>query len=1249
MKKINFFILFSFMFIINSNFVHAGISPTSASNFKYSSGFTAGVYWRTQLAGSGNNYRYFLTQEGKNIFCMNGIPDYSSAVNYKYNGEIKGTDVACVINEAIKNGDFNLPNSEGTFYYLDFGGTFTTYGEGKNKYKFYEGGSAKNVINQNRNALSLSNKIQKNIWCVLGTKASDTPSSYCKGSELYGITLKSKCNLEEINGYLVTPFIKKYKSSSSRYPQPMGILGIEVKKAPTVVTPNNKFTLKKVDAETGNPIKAGFYLYVGKDCNGTPVQVLQTNISTGLRTIESKIYMEGHDYSLKEIFTADGYELDNSCINFKYTKDMELVVKNKKTTTVDKPKTCDSELDDIVSRYDSNSINKVQYKKELVELWKKYQNNNELLNFEYPLCESSSCGKSHDSGCLQGSYFGYADFSEDNWSCYEDIIESNGKTGFCNFKFNLYPSLSYKSQESRIRSGVHAGQLYFDVLDGELLNGNFIEDCFFVEDPGQLNTNLSISKYLNSVKLGDVSLLPSKDINKEMDFAKISSTPGAIEYKYENENLKYGYPAVYAEAITGALKNSAGKNYKLMGYGLQSKLNDDESKSVNFEIEYTVPENINGAGNAQKFGGVCEYKTHEKDEDLAVEFRTISKTNPFVNFNGNDRDTKTNWCFGTGYKKLGIDETAVTGDTDDTDDEADGINSNSIKRHDLAKWAIVAFNVDIDLNKKIDSYNVKFDDVDSKTLNWQYILTAANTQIGSGKNIIQGTGKCEDSTGNCYKPYDDTTLAEFVTVIRSMLDYVGADKEEACSNDVDMTGVPKAWYYDNIRWAQATCIYTPRSDVDSVIDPNRFVTESEGVAMLKKATEDCSSDNPVVKNDILGTNDSHNDKNETPMYVINLSQSDMIQIKKDMSDGIDIFGDKVYLKYDGSEALDCTKYQSCESEYLNILAERGVLDRNVVNIPNANTGNIENGFDDDEENTSGGTTPHQDIEETLTVFFEGNGTIKEESCISLNGSVCQVTAPTISIPNGKSFVGWSENQNSSSGIKPGEIINVSSTGMKYYAVFKDVTKYCSFDKKNYTLVQFDELCKKECPINGITYNPTDYSKSCTCTYTGSGESCIEKVSYVDACNKLKNGSINRQSMDTIINNLKQVETQAKNTEYYKNIIRLKSENKSLNDKLNEYQARVDELENIGMCLFSGIGAYKECYDKKLEIPKIKRKIKDNDEEISTNPKKLKGEVCKGILSWKKCDGYNLDQKLSSAFSSNGLTNRSNDFYSCLLN
>ena len=366
---------------------------------------------------------------------------------------------------------------------------------------------------------------------------------------------------------------------------------------------------------------ATFRLYEKGDCTGS---YKDAQTKSGVVTFDN--LNPNLKYSIKELKAPEGYEepSSNNCI-----KNITVVGGQTTLKTVYNEPTCATRLQNLGAK---------PTKAQLVDLWKGYKTKTNLLNFNNPSCTVATCTDG-SGGCLTGSYDD-ATFNENNWSCKTDLVDVNGKTGFCKTTFNLSKTIPDNL------SPVKSGQLYFNLDDfnlahGKIMQGSFAKQCYFLDNPGVNSFNSrKISDYLNDVQLGSIELSIKEDSDVTL------TTTNGTSYSY-SKDIEYTIPEVWVSNGSGKIcTDITHATCKSLGYGILSKLTQVGKEKFRFSLMF----------NSKRYMGLCQYEANPElvtgcpssdpscqSSKLNLEFRIIDVNNPFPGRKNATRRPGSNW------------------------------------------------------------------------------------------------------------------------------------------------------------------------------------------------------------------------------------------------------------------------------------------------------------------------------------------------------------------------------------------------------------------------------------------------------------------------------------------------------------------------------------------------------------------------------------------------------------------------------
>lgn len=501
---------------------------------------------------------------------------------------------------------------------------------------------------------------------------SKNPVTYISNSlyvsnSIIGINSHSSCNSSEYSCRDTTNDCVKKGNCGA---------GIGVYKSSDIIQVSNpgKILIEKYKEETDKLItssSATFELYSGANCQGTPIR---KNISTsgGIKLIED---LDEGTYSLKEVGVPRDYTLDyygnDSCVAKSIVVTADSNVNPVEVKIYNTP-TCNADLDDI--KNDAKENRRFVTKSELNDLYNKYfqkgKKYRNLLDFSNLNPSSPSFSAKCNSTptcknvfgpefCLTAKYY-TSGFSSSNLSCYTSTIDVGSNTGYCVIEnFGITPTSAYKNSKV---SSVKSGQLYFNMkstkvgdidINGAIVEGNLKKVCYFVNPvDAESIIDKKISEYIingpklvNSI-LSEIHDFDLVDTNGEKIVNELRLNKSNAGYVFDLDFYGIIKP-VYAEYLTGVPSNSYCSQCRFLGYGILSKFSSDGDMEYSFQTTLKYGDK---ASDKKDFSGICKYNSKSEliiNDKIQAEFRAITKSNPFLDKNGNARDTKTNWCNGT--------------------------------------------------------------------------------------------------------------------------------------------------------------------------------------------------------------------------------------------------------------------------------------------------------------------------------------------------------------------------------------------------------------------------------------------------------------------------------------------------------------------------------------------------------------------------------------------------------------------------
>lgn len=419
------------------------------------------------------------------------------------------------------------------------------------------------------------------------------------------------------------------------------------------ITPTGTLIIKKRDWN-GNVIqpepmkKSTVEFMIYKKNGSTWILYNTTAYSIDLfQTDSKKLELLPGKYKITEISAPGGYEISGKIKVGTTTKtgsSIEVTVDSNTSKTVifyNKKISTQVTCDDEIVGTQNNPLKRI-------ELFKKYSHRN-LLDFDNQssACSSTTQSEIKTASCLSVNYSNSSTFSATDISDYVEIVDINGNTGFCVYEYklqNLIPAPNL--------GNVTSGKILLDSSKSTIAQVNLIKNCYFYSTSQNINIDEnSFSQEELENYIGNLSF-NNKILDYEMDSynVKISNSipvfVGSSTQYYKNVTIeligKYLLSPIYIKKGIGEICTSINQtNCINIGRVFLSKFSDVGRINVPFSVIF--------GENKIDLINSCYYTATPEliDNELKLEFRTISKSNPFTGKNGSGRNTGSNWCNGT--------------------------------------------------------------------------------------------------------------------------------------------------------------------------------------------------------------------------------------------------------------------------------------------------------------------------------------------------------------------------------------------------------------------------------------------------------------------------------------------------------------------------------------------------------------------------------------------------------------------------
>ena len=371
---------------------------------------------------------------------------------------------------------------------------------------------------------------------------------------------------------------------------------------------------------------ARFNIYTNSKCTGTVYKKISTKSGSGKSEVVEIPY---GTYYLKETYSPNGYVASASCERF--------VINSPSTKTVrfTNKTPCENDFDNkknggIVSMADRISLYKTYGYRNLLDM-----NNTSSAK----ACSAKTCNSTYTQSCLSGSFVDSNAFSSDNISCYnEELLVNNILSGYCLTSFNLENKLGISNFGE-----VFAGQLALNTQD-VVSRGVLDKKCYLFDGvslEGTISNNF-YEDYVNKITFASKPLTPIFDSGEGNKLKISNNVSNWVEFK---GSADYKLNEVKVEVGSGKEDCT---NCKIIGYGILSKLTDIGEIKVDFNVDLNFNlYKFSSLKPEKKIENYCRYTAIPrivKNDNLNLEFRTISIKNAFPGKSGLQRKPGDNWC-----------------------------------------------------------------------------------------------------------------------------------------------------------------------------------------------------------------------------------------------------------------------------------------------------------------------------------------------------------------------------------------------------------------------------------------------------------------------------------------------------------------------------------------------------------------------------------------------------------------------------
>ena len=383
--------------------------------------------------------------------------------------------------------------------------------------------------------------------------------------------------------------------------------------------------------------QAKFRLYTDSSCT-EPYNSTEYSTTAGILTVNN--LHSGDALYVKETKAPTGYHASDECLK----------VTAKKTWIT-------SEIPKIKNRseceYDFDTLTDKQDMLKRIELYNtKYSNYNGLLDLgnktSVTACKPVNCNVDTSVKCLTGTHGYYGTFNEQNLSCYNRKLTSSsnvGIFGYCNVTFDLNPvGFGAQFKNNHILGNSVSGELYLSRNETNkiIASGTLTKTCYtFGSSKNESIPFDTNGNYIAEFKLDNNALTTNVGAASE---TSTSVANGNFMKRVIKKTYSYSLNDLSSKRGTGEIGESSNSN--LLGYGLASKFSDNGKITVPFSIKINgniYTDNCYYTATPQL---VCPPDKCGGNWELNLEFRQISKSNPFPGKSGTGREVGSNWCDG---------------------------------------------------------------------------------------------------------------------------------------------------------------------------------------------------------------------------------------------------------------------------------------------------------------------------------------------------------------------------------------------------------------------------------------------------------------------------------------------------------------------------------------------------------------------------------------------------------------------------
>lgn len=406
----------------------------------------------------------------------------------------------------------------------------------------------------------------------------------------------------------------------------------------TATIGNSNYSMRKTSDEAG---RATFTLDIGKILSTYE----QNKVTINIKASQTLNYCKAYNYK------CGGYQsmTPNKCTSLSE----KIETPDSITITPPPPKeskdTCQNLVNEAKNKY--KDTNQGKYYETLLSIYK--ANKESTIEIDGKVKKCSDCKEKTFGEILNLSNPSCNEITNHNQSLTCDGINTNlnflqsdasGNPYYCSSKFSLDTSETIGSKYE-----FNYGDLLYRSTDGNIASGTLSYSC---QIPSKSNVSVSIIPKLPKIQLtvNNQAAIFNSYLNDSLCVSNTCSAVSLTSSKSTvNGNVQYKYPDYFNYKLSkGGLFNivdSDSDDCKIKGkcidygFGFSTDTSWENGKST-----LKIYESSNIMGNDSHTS--CEYEAHSTDNKWTADllYRGIDTQLPFLNRNGQDRMTGSNWC-----------------------------------------------------------------------------------------------------------------------------------------------------------------------------------------------------------------------------------------------------------------------------------------------------------------------------------------------------------------------------------------------------------------------------------------------------------------------------------------------------------------------------------------------------------------------------------------------------------------------------